>query len=210
MVIEIDTEIIEKLSSSGVLSYIAVKLADGTEATTAALAGLVRCKTGNMLDGLKELSVAAPELIAKVPKSTKWRCGVIKAGDGVLLQNLESERYRVFVDDLKKYWDFLNPTLPFEMGGKDGVQIRRFLNDHRQWVQEDWLAALRNRAISVVKHGHDSRTRPLWTWVGQLDNYAAGPLDRWNKPVEGNGNGKASIREQSNRQGNEEYLASRL
>ena len=90
MEIILDSSIIEQLSSNGVLAYIAVKMADGTEATTAALAGLVRSKTGNMLDGLKDLAVAVPELVAKAPKN-KWRCGVIKAGEGVVLQNLESE-----------------------------------------------------------------------------------------------------------------------
>ena len=103
MELTIDTSIIEQLSSNGVLAYIAVKIADGTEATTAALAGLVRCKTGNMLDGIKEVSVAVPELVAKVPKSTKWRCGVVKSGDGVILLNLDSatERRIAFIDDLK-------------------------------------------------------------------------------------------------------------
>jgi len=201
MEIILDTAIIEQLSSNGVLAYLAVKIADGTQATTAALASLVRCKTGNMLDGIKELAVAAPELVAKVPKSTKWCCGVVKAGDGVVLQNLESERYRVFVDDLcKKYWAFLNPDLPFEMSGKDGVKIRRFLSDHRQWIQADWLTALRHRALSIVKYGHASRSEPLWVWVGRLDDYAGGPKDRFNKPVE-NGGGKhgeaASIRDRN-------------
>jgi hypothetical protein len=210
MEVTLDTMIIEKLSANGVLAYIAVKIADGTEATTAALAGLVRCKTGNMLDGLKDLAVAVPELMAKAPKN-KWRCGVVKAGDGVLIQSLDSERYRLFVEDLaKKYWSFLNPDLPFEMSGKDGMTIRRFLSDHRQWTQDDWLKALHYRALSIVKYGHATRSAPLWTWVGMLDDYAAGPKDRYNKPVEGGGNGKASIREQSNRQGNAEFLARSL
>lgn len=210
MEIILDTSIIEQLSSNGVLAYIAVKIADGTEATTAALAGLVRCRTGVMLEGVKEVSVAVPELVAKVPKN-RWRCGVVKAGDGVVLQNLESERFRVFVDDLcKKYWAFLNPDLPFEMTGRDGVQIRKFLSDHRQWIQVDWLKALHNRALSVVKYRHASRSEPLWVWVGRLDDYAGGPKDNFNKPVEGKGNGKAAIREQGNRQGNEEYLARTL
>ena len=209
MEVPIDTEVIEKLSANGVLAYVAVKIAEGTEATTAALAGLVRCKTSNMLDGLKDVAVAFPELVAKAPKN-KWRCGVVKAGAGVVLQSLDSERYRVFVDDLKKYWEFVNSTLPFEMNGKDGVQIRKFLSDHRQWTQADWRVALNHRKNSVEKFKHATRTEPLWRWVGMLDIYAAGPLDRWNKPVEGSGNGKAFDRAQSNRAGNEEYLASRL
>ena len=60
MEILLDSETIAKLSTNGVLAGLAVKLADGTEATTAALAGLVRCQTVRMLDGLKELAVAAP------------------------------------------------------------------------------------------------------------------------------------------------------
>lgn len=208
MELTINTEIIDKLSSKGVLAYVAALMANGAEASTASLAGLVRCQTAVMLEGLKEVSVEVPELVAKV--KTKWRCGVVKSGDGVLLQSLESERYRLFVDDLKKYWDFLNPTLPFEMGGKDGVQIRRFLSDHRQWIQDDWRVALNNRKTSVVKYRNASRSQPLWVWVGRLDDYSAGALDPYNRPVEGDGNGKAAIREQSNRQGNEEYLAGRL
>ena len=206
MEITLDTSIIENLSANGVLAYIAVKIAEGTEATTAALAGLVRCKTGNMLDGLKDLSVAVPELIAKAPKN-KWRCGVVKTGDGYIVQTVDSERFRLFVDDLSKYWNFLNPTLPFAMAGRDGVQIRRFLSEHRQWTQDDWRNALNHRKSSVLKFGHATRSEPLWVWVGLLDFYAAGALDRWNKPVEGGGNGKAAIREQSNREGNAGYIA---
>ena len=42
MEIILDSAIIEQLSSNGVMAYLAVKMADGTEATTAALAGLVQ------------------------------------------------------------------------------------------------------------------------------------------------------------------------
>lgn len=212
---EIDTSIIEKLSSNGVLAYIAVKMAEGTEATTAALAGLVRCKTGNMLDGLKDVSVAAPELVAKAPKN-KWRCGVVKAGEGVVLQSLDSERYRTLVDDLKIYWDYLQKDftehlrIPFQMGGRDGIQIRQFLRNHPDWLREDWCRALQNRKTSVTKYGVGTRTDPPWMWVGSLDIYASAPIDKFKNQVEGNGNGKASTREQSNREGNAEYLASRL
>lgn len=215
MEVPIDTEVIEKLSANGVLAYVAVKIAEGTEATTAALAGLVRCKTGNMLDGLKDVAVAFPELVAKAPKH-KWRCGTVKAGAGVVLQSLDSERYRAFVDDLKKYWDYLQEglrpgyELPFQMGGKDGTQIRQFLANHPDWIQSMWRVALNHRKTSVERYLVGSRTEPLWKWVGSLDNYAAGPLDRFGKPVEGSGNGKTFDREQRNRQGNEEYFASRL
>jgi hypothetical protein len=197
MEITLKTEVVGKLSSKGVLAYIAVSLADGTEATTASLAGLVRCQTVVMLEGLKELAVEAAGLVAKAPRN-KWRCGVVNAGSGVIV-GVDSERYRAFVDDLKKYWDNLNPKLMFAMGGKDGAQIRGFLKDHPHWTQQDWRQALIYRKQSVVKYGTAPASAPLWTWVGRLDDYAAGPLDRFGKPVEGGGkHGEAdSIRERN-------------
>lgn len=209
MDIQLDTAVLDRLTSCGVLAYVAVKMAEGSEATTAALAGLVKTRTGIMLEGLKELSVEMPGLVEKKKsKSQKWCCGEIKAGDGVVVQSLDSERYRLFVDDLKKYWDYLNPDLAFEMGGKDGSQIRIFLRDHRGWVQETWLTALRYRAISIVKYGHATRTEPLWTWVGYLAEYVAGPKNQFNKPVEGSGkHGEASVTRDRNREAVERAIA---
>jgi len=197
MELTIDTSIIEQLSSNGVLAYIAVKIADGTEATTAALAGLVRCKTGNMLDGIKEVSVSVPELVAKVPKSTKWRCGVVKSGDGVILQNLDSatERRIAFIDDLKKYFEWANPGTMFTMMAMDGMAVNRFLRIHKDWTQEMWRKALNNRGKSEVNHAQG-----LYAWVDKLAEYSAAPLDRYGKPMV-NGGGKhgeaASIRDRN-------------
>lgn len=206
MEITLDSSLIVKLTWRGVIALVAVKLADGSEVTTAALAALVKCQTAVMLEGLKEVAVEAPELVGKV--KNKWRCGVVKAGDGVVLQNLESERYRAFVDDLKKYWDHLNPELPFSMGGKDGLQIRGVLADHKEWTQDDWRRALTNRKVSVVKFGVGSRSEPLWCWVGYLGSYVAGPIDKFRNQV--NGNGKAAEVSERNRQGNQEYVARRF
>lgn len=203
MEINLNSEIISQLSSKGVLAYVAVSLAVGTEATTAALAGLVKVQTAAMLEGLKEVSTVAPELVAKAPKN-RWRCGVIKAGEGVVLQNLDSNRFRDFVDDLKKYWEHLNPiTPPFQMGGKDGVQIRKFLNDHPDWTSDNWRSALKSRATSVVRHGLGTRSEPLWVWVGVLDAYASGPIDKFKNQV---GNGKAAEAANRNREAAAEFL----
>jgi hypothetical protein len=208
--IQLDVMVLRRLSCAGVLAYVAVKMAEGSEATSGVLAGLVKSRSGVMSEGLKELSVEMPGLVAKKKGSTKWLCGEIKAGEGVVVQNLDSERYRLFVDDLFKYWNFLNPNTPFSMGGKDGAQIRLFLEDHPEWVQRDWLVALRNRAVSVTKHGHASASQPLWVWVGRLGDYSAGALNQYNKPVEGSGkNGKAIATEDSNRAARESVLAGR-
>lgn len=213
MEIILNSDLIEQLSSKGVLAYLAVSLAGATEATTAALAGLVKAQTGVISAGLKELTATAPELVARArnPKTgklnNKWCCGVIKAEEGTVLQNLDSERYRIFVDDLKKYWDYLNPEIPFSMNGKEGVAIRRFLSDHSRWERELWVKALKNRILSAVNFRSVIRTEPIWVWVGRLDDYAAGPINKFHKPAEGDGkHGEAVAVQDRNREAAESYL----
>ena len=201
---ELESALLQKLSSRGILAYVAVSSAGNALASTAALAGLVRVQTWLMLDGLKELAAEAPSVVVKAPKN-KWQCGAGGAEIGV--RNLDSERYRLFVDDLKKYWDFINPAIPFAMGGADGAAIRQFLNDHREWNQAMWRDALRNRGISVKKHRNGSASESLYKWVRKLGDYAAGPLDTYNRPVEGMGNGKAIAIQHGNRAAVEEFLA---
>ena len=181
MKIALDSEIIDKLSARGITAYVAVSIAWNSEATTAYLAGLVKAQTGSMLEGLKELSMAAPELVAKAPKN-KWRCGTVESGSGVVLQNLDPRRIE-FIDDLKKYWDYLNPDVAFSMNGKEGVAISRFLSDHKEWDRPTWALALRHRIISIVKHQAAPRTEAIWVWVGKLGSYLSGPLDRYGKPA---------------------------
>lgn len=204
MKIALDSETIEKLSARGLAAYVAVSIAWNTEATTAYLAGLVKAPTASMLEGLKELSMTAPEVVAKAPRN-KWRCGTVESGAGVVLQNSDTRRTD-FIDDLKKYWDHLNPEIPFSMNGKEGVAISRFLADHKSWSQGEWRVALKSRATSVVKHGAASRTEAIWVWVGKLDSYLAGPLNRFGRPVDGETD-KTTDTRQRNREAVERAVA---
>lgn len=198
MQISLDKSVVDQLSSRGVLAYVAVKLAEGAEASTAALAGSVRAQTSVMLEGLKELSSVVPGSVTKV--KTKWRCGIVSGGDGVtLVQNLDSDRFRAFVDDLKKYWDYLNaPSFPFVMDALDGRVIREFINNHKAWTQEEWRVALNHRKTSVVQFSHAPRSQRLSAWVGHLTDYAAGPLNQYGKPAEGGKRGEIIGVQQAN------------
>lgn len=197
MQITLDTEIIERLSSKGILAYVAITLGDGQELTTASLAASVHCDSSAMSNGINELILEYPAMVGK--NKRKWRCGVIKVGAGEVVQNLDpaTERRIVFIDDLKKYWDWGNAPLGFTMNSLDGVAINRFLRLHKDWTQETWRAALRNRCKSQVNHA-----QAMYVWVEKLAEYAAAPLDRFGKPMM-NGGGKheeaATIR-QSNRE----------
>ena len=208
MDIHLEVAILDRLSSRAILAYVAVKMADGSEASTAILAGLVRAQTSVMREGLNELSVAAPGAVSKAPKN-RWRCGVVKTNDGgQVLQIVDSERYRSFVDDLKKYWDYLNPEHVFAMEGRDGEAMRRLLIKHRTWTQEEWRMSLQHRKDSVVKFNHASRTEPFWKWVGRLDEYLGGPLNEYNKPAETGGKrGQAISIQEGNRAAGESFLS---
>ena len=205
MQITLETEIIEKLSPKGVWAYLAVLMAGTAEATTATLAGFVGCQTVAMLEGLKDLSVVAPELVGK--HKNKWRCGVVKAGDGVVLESLDAqaERRREFLDDVKAIWEWANKGMTFTMDGLDGRAVGKFLNQYREWDRQMWQKALRNRFLSegIV------RSAPLHRWLGLLVEYAESPLDRFGKRMENGGgkHGEATAIRQGNREAVERAVA---
>jgi hypothetical protein len=194
-------EIIDKLSHNGIMAYVAVSLAGNVEATTAVLAASVRVQTAVMLDGLKELAVEAPMLVGQAKKGW-WHCGDYIPGTALVAESSKSDRYAAFVDDLKKYWDHLNPRLPFSMGAADGFAIRQFLQANKEWGQEHWRAALSNRAKSPV-----SKSAPFYSWIRKLGEFAAEPLNEYNKPQEGTGKKGAAISvEEANRSAREQVL----
>jgi hypothetical protein len=180
MQVQLDSEKIEQLSARGILAYVAVSIAWNSEVTTAYLAGLVKAQTATMLEGLNELSMACPEIIARAPKKKSWRCGIVQAGDGVVLQNSDSRRAD-FIDDLKKYWDMLNAPEPFLFNGKDGVAVTRMLRDRPNWTTDDWRVALNNRYKSVKHYAHATRMQPFWIWLDRLPEYMEGPLNQFGK-----------------------------
>lgn len=201
--IELNSEILNKLSSKGVLAYVAVSLAGSVEATTAALAAFVRCQTAVMKEGLQELAITSPDIVRPAKRKSWWVCN---NGDSEV-QILDSSDYRLLVDDLKKYWDYLNPTIPFQMGSFDGAAINRAIRSYR-WDQESWRAALKNRIISVVRYGHAPRTEPIYKWIIKLQTYLGGPVNEYGKPVESAGKfGQAISVEEQNRLARESYLS---
>jgi hypothetical protein len=192
-------ETIEKLTHRGIMAYVAVSLAGDVDASTSMLAGLVRVQPTVMLEGLKELAVAEFGMV-RPGKKGRWLCGSPTAG--VAVATTGTERFAAFVEDIKKYWDYLNPDLPFPMGGADGAAIRHFLADHKEWGQEHWRPALSNRARSPV-----SKSAPIYTWVRKLSEFAAEPLNEYNKPQEGTGKkGVAISVEEANRSAREHVL----
>lgn len=201
--IKLEKSIIDGLTSRGVLAYVAVKMAEGSRATTAVLAELVGAQSSVMKEGLEQLSLAAPGLVLR--DGNKWMCGEPK-GDGQVM-SLVASRYQAFVDDLKKYWDYFNKPTPFTITPKDGATIQRFLKDYSGWGPVEWAVALHNRMVSIIEFQHASRSEPFYAWIPKLSNYEASPLDRFNKPAEGSErHGKIHSIQQGNRDEGSKFI----
>lgn len=191
--VQLSEEIIEKLTYRGVLAYVAVSVAGSGVYTTALLASSVRCKTETMKDGMDELSVHHPDVVQWIAKKKRWYIGGAANPVGALEE--KDRRRENLVDDLKRYWDFLNPQTPFSFGAPDGFAVGQFLKRNRAWSRAMWIGALRNRCKSEI-----NKSESIYRWLSKLEEYAAGPLDRYMKPLEGAGkHGEAVSREAANR-----------
>lgn len=174
--IQISEAIIEKLSSKGILAYVAVNVAGCGVYTSAALASVVHCTTAVMLEGMKDLADHQPEVVQW--KEKKWYVGGAENPVGAL--QVQSERRIQLIDDLKKSWDHLNQDLPFSFTSTDGMAVSKFLRDHPEWTVQDWRKALnyRIRSEGLV------RSQPAFMFLKTLEKYSSGPLDRYGKAME--------------------------
>jgi len=205
--VELQDLLIQKLSSKGILAYVAVSMLGNGEGTTAALADLVKAQTSVIREGLQELALEAPTLCRKAPKN-KWSCGEIPAGEGLLVQNLDlkDSRRKDFLDDAKKIYEWANRDsgLRFTMNSADGSAVSKFLRQYKDWDRGMWQQALRNRFTSEVV-----LSQPLYLWLGRIAEYVDAPLDRYGKPMK-HGGGKheqAAITRKHNREAVERAIA---
>ena len=204
MRIIINSELLEGLTYRGVLALVAAAVLGDGQWTTSQLAQTVSCNSSLMLEGLGELHTKNPEFVSKAGKG-KWMVGTGKCEDDrVQILDCEAAKRTELLDDLKKYWDWGNPGVPFSMNAADGRAVGKFLKDHKDWDQTLWRTALRNRCMSEVNHA-----QPLFAWVGRLGEYSATPLDRYGKPMLNGGgkHGQAVGTELSNRQAREIAVA---
>lgn len=203
MEIKLEEEIIEKLTFKGTLAYIGIVRRGSGTWSTAHLAMMVGCKTEMMREGLEELSTHYPGIVSKEEK--KWVAGLDVKTPAV--QSLDWNARRVmFIDDLKKIWDWANPEQKFTLGPADGSAINHFLRQRRDWDTSTWRKALRHRFQSEV-----NRAQAPYTWMSRLGEYLDGPLDRYGKPMtQGIGGriGQALETEAGNRASRDAFISS--
>jgi hypothetical protein len=106
--------------------------------------------------------------------------------DLVLTAPEPQDRRAAFVEDLKRYWDFVNrnnPTVGFQYGAIDGRAVRTFLKNWPDMDQETWRKCLSNRAKSVMNPAEQ-----FCYWIPKLPSYLAGPLDQFGRLKDQGGN----------------------
>ena len=86
-------------------------------------------------------------------------------------------RFSSFVGAVKSYWDSKN-TISFSWDDSDGKQLKHLLAASPKLTVEQFTQCLANRAASEVAHGE----RPRY-WLGNVQKYGNGPLDRFGKPA---------------------------
>jgi hypothetical protein len=204
-VIQLNEKLIEKLTFKGVLAYVAVSYAGSGVYTTALLASAVQSTTGLMREGMGELAIHYPTIVQWLSQARRWQIGGAPGSMEVLEE--ESVRRINLIDDISKYWTFLNPEVPFSFGAPDGNAVRQFLKRNRQWKREDWQKALNNRAKSVI-----NKSDPVYRWLVGLEAYASSPLDQYMKPMTNGGGraGKAIDLEQANSAARQAAIANRV
>lgn len=97
---------------------------------------------------------------------------------------LADERHTAFKGAIKTYWDTKNPGVEMPWGPMEGKQLGMWLREAPHISLDQFTGFLRARFKSDVNHGE----RPS-QWIKWVTSYGNGPIDRYNKPIQENGNG---------------------
>ena len=89
-------------------------------------------------------------------------------------------RHAEFKEAVRVYWDSKNKDVEMPWGPAEGKQLGMFLREAPHITLEQFKVMLRNRYKSHVNHGD----RPS-QWLFYVASYGPGPVDRFNKPING-------------------------
>lgn len=95
-------------------------------------------------------------------------------------------RHAEFKEAIKVYWDSKNKGVAMPWGPAEGKQLGMLLRQAPDWTLDQFKAMLRNRYKSNVNHGD----RPS-QWIFYIASYGPEAVDRFNKPIEEETNGKS-------------------
>jgi hypothetical protein len=146
--------------------------------------------SNNVLDSPHLSTKGEGELEVKEQKPSRKRATKIGESD---------QRHAEFKEAIRVYWDSKNKGVDMPWGPMEGKQLGMWLREAPHIDLEQFKGFLRGRYLSAVNHGE----RPA-QWIRWVTSYTV-PVDRFNKPQEGNGNGSMARKTRSDH--NAEALA---
>lgn len=131
------------------------------------------------------VTVTAPDTDTEAEQKQKKPSRVKKLREGPTKTDLAKSRHAEFKAAVGDYWKGKNPDVQMPWGPAEGRNLEMWLRESPQTTLEQFKAFLRNRWKSEVNHAE----RPS-RWIGNVTGYAAGPLDKFGRPINGGNNGQ--------------------
>jgi len=101
-------------------------------------------------------------------------------------------RHAEFKAAILRYWESKNPGVEMPWGPAEGRNLEMWLRETPNTTLEQFVGYLRNRFKSAVTHTE----RPS-RWIGNVTNFAGGPIDKYGKPLQENANAGSEKNQQS-------------
>jgi hypothetical protein len=92
-------------------------------------------------------------------------------------------RHAEFKAAIVRYWESKNPGVEMPWGPAEGRNLEMWLRETPNATLEQFVGYLRNRFKSAVTHTE----RPS-RWIGNVTNFAGGPIDKYGKPLQESAN----------------------
>ena len=92
-------------------------------------------------------------------------------------------RHAEFKAAILRYWESKNPGVEMPWGPAEGRNLEIWLRETPNTTLEQFVGYLRNRFKSAVTHTE----RPS-RWIGNVTNFASGPIDKYGKPLQESAN----------------------
>jgi hypothetical protein len=92
-------------------------------------------------------------------------------------------RHAEFKAAILRYWESKNPGVEMPWGPAEGRNLEMWLRETPNTTLEQFVGYLRNRFKSAVTHTE----RPS-RWIGNVTNFASGPIDKYGKPLQESAN----------------------
>ena len=146
--------------------------------------------------GYRHGEVSAPPRFADTRTGTETGTEVQKPSRAKSARGKKTEaaksRHAEFKAAILRYWESKNPGVEMPWGPAEGRNLEMWLRETPNTTLEQFVGYLRNRFKSAVTHTE----RPS-RWIGNVTNFAGGPIDKYGKPLQESANVGSEKNQQS-------------